>query len=73
VPGVAICVPLPRAVIGAGLRWQGCGAAGNAAAMRRLDAPLVADNSAAARDFGYAPRPFAAADVLPTNPPPGPR
>jgi hypothetical protein len=41
--------------------------------MRRLDAPLVADNSAAARDFGYAPRPFAAADVLPTNPPPGPR
>jgi nucleoside-diphosphate-sugar epimerase len=73
VPGAAICLPLPRAVIAAGLRWQGFGAAGNAAAMRRLDTALVADNSAAARDFGYAPRTFMAADVLPTGLPPGAR
>jgi uncharacterized protein YbjT (DUF2867 family) len=37
----------------------------NAAALRRLREPLIADNSAAKRDFGYAPRAFVAGDVLP--------
>ena len=37
----------------------------NASALRRLREPLIADNSAATRDFGYAPRAFVASDVLP--------
>ena len=35
-----------------------------AAVIARLHAPLIADNAPAARDFGYAPRVFAAQDVL---------
>ncbi len=36
-------------------------------AIDRLNTSLVADNSAAVADFGYAPRPFIAADVLPVS------
>src|SRR5262249_25471216 len=35
------------------------------AALARLRQPLIADNSDAARDFGYTPRTFQAHDVLP--------
>jgi nucleoside-diphosphate-sugar epimerase len=35
------------------------------AALARLRAPLLADNTAAARDFGYAPRDFHGREVLP--------
>jgi nucleoside-diphosphate-sugar epimerase len=38
----------------------------NANALQRLHENLVADNSAAQRDFGFAPRNFVAADVLAT-------
>jgi len=35
------------------------------AAVQRLREPLIADNSAAERDFHYAPGPFDASAVLP--------
>ena len=35
--------------------------------LARLREPLIADNGPALRDFGYAPRPFIQADVLPGN------
>jgi hypothetical protein len=47
------------------MRRAGSTHAINAAALRRLREPLIADNSAATRDFGYAPRAFVASDVLP--------
>ena len=58
-PGFVLPLPLPlfalrlRANIGA-------------AALARLREPLIADNTAAASDFGYAPAAFNAQDVLPT-------
>jgi nucleoside-diphosphate-sugar epimerase len=69
VPGIVLPLPLP---IGA-LRWaarrrpgaQFGGPGFSAAAVARLREPLIADNAAAARDFGYAPVAFIAADVLP--------
>jgi hypothetical protein len=39
----------------------------NGAAIARLKTDLVADISPAQQDFGYAPRAFIAADVLPGN------
>ena len=35
-----------------------------AGALSRLHTPLIADNSSAHRDFGYAPRAFAPGDVF---------
>lgn len=57
----AVPVPIPLAALGFLARHSSI----NAAAIRRLRVPLIADNAGAARDFGYAPRPFIAADVLP--------
>ncbi|MFT3790809.1 MAG: hypothetical protein QM741_06975 [Rudaea sp.] len=59
-PRIALALPVPLALVraGAGLFRVGAGA------LARLDSPLVADNAAAVRDFGYAPRAFCAADVL---------
>ncbi|MBS0516865.1 MAG: hypothetical protein JSS16_15510 [Proteobacteria bacterium] len=50
-PLVRACTRLLRARVGAG-------------ALARLTEPLVADNTTATRDFGYAPRAFRAQDVL---------
>jgi uncharacterized protein YbjT (DUF2867 family) len=66
----SLVVPLPLPlfilrVAGWILRRVGGTRAINAAALRRLREPLIADNSAATRDFGYAPRVFVASDVLP--------
>jgi nucleoside-diphosphate-sugar epimerase len=65
-----LIVPLPvplfiLRVAGWMMRRAGGTHAIKAAALRRLREPLVADNSAATRDFGYAPRAFDASDVLP--------
>lgn len=57
----AVPVPIPLAALGFLARHASI----NAAAIRRLRVPLVADNTDAARDFGYAPRRFAADDILP--------
>jgi len=43
--------------------WSGRPDAPSAGALQRLGADLVADDSAARRDFGFSPRPFAAGDV----------
>ena len=61
-PGFVLPLPIPQLLLRA-LR----GRAGiSDASLRRLRDPLVADNAEAARDFGYAPRAFIAADVLGT-------
>lgn len=57
----ALPVPIPLSVLAVLARSGSI----NKAAIRRLRVPLIADNTAAARDFGYAPRPFIAGDVLP--------
>jgi nucleoside-diphosphate-sugar epimerase len=54
----AIAVPVPIGLLRVAMR-------GRAGALSRLRADLVADNGPAEHDFGYAPRAFAAADVLP--------
>jgi nucleoside-diphosphate-sugar epimerase len=58
VPGPVLPVPMPLFA----LRLSG---GIGAAALARLREPLVADNTDAARDFGYAPGAFLAQDVLP--------
>jgi nucleoside-diphosphate-sugar epimerase len=67
VPGFVLPVPVPLGVLGVAARL-GASVFGPAA-IARLREPLVADNSAAARDLGYAPRAFTAADVLPVRAP----
>jgi nucleoside-diphosphate-sugar epimerase len=66
--GLIVPLPVPLFILrvaGWILRRAGGTHAINAAALRRLREPLIADNSAATRDFGYAPRAFVAGDVLP--------
>ncbi len=58
----ALRVPIPLALVRAGARLAR-GRVG-VGALARMTADLVADNAPAARDFGYAPRGFVAADVL---------
>ena len=55
--GRVLTIPLPLAV----LRLAGI----SPGVLARLREPLVADNAPAMRDFGYAPRLFNGADVLP--------
>jgi nucleoside-diphosphate-sugar epimerase len=67
-----LIVPLPvplfiLRVAGRIMRRAGGAHAMNAATLHRLREPLIADNSAATRDFGYAPRAFVAGDVLPNK------
>jgi len=57
----ALPVPVPLALVRAGARLAH-GRVG-AGALARMTVDLIADNGAAARDFGYAPRGFVAADV----------
>jgi nucleoside-diphosphate-sugar epimerase len=59
----ALPLPIPLAVLGVLARSGSV----SGATVRRLRVPLIADNTAAARDFGYAPRPFIASDVLPVT------
>lgn len=61
VPGRVLALPIP---IGA-LRLLARPARIAPGALARLRIPLVADNTDANRDFGYAPRPFRADEVLP--------
>jgi len=65
-PKLVLPVPVPQVLIRAALRMRTSREAGaiSAAAVGRMGADLVADNSAAAHDFGYAPRAFLAADVV---------
>lgn len=66
-PGFVLPLPVPlpllRGVARIARRLLGTDAL-NAAAIDRLRVALVADNAAAQRDFGYAPRPFVAADLV---------
>jgi nucleoside-diphosphate-sugar epimerase len=62
-PGFVLPLPVPRLLLRA-LRARTKTAAISGPSLRRLRDPLVADNSEATRDFGYAPRAFVAADVL---------
>jgi nucleoside-diphosphate-sugar epimerase len=68
-PGFVLPLPVPRFVlhVARSLRSAVAASAISDAALRRLREPLIADNSAAAHDFGYAPRAFVAADVLAEN------
>jgi nucleoside-diphosphate-sugar epimerase len=59
----ALPIPIPLAALALLAQSRSI----NGAAVRRLRISLIADNNAAARDFGYAPRPFIAADVLPVT------
>lgn len=63
-PGPVLRIPVPRSALRLALRLRRDRAFG-AAALQRLDSALIADNSAAARDFGHAPRAFEARAVLP--------
>jgi nucleoside-diphosphate-sugar epimerase len=56
--GPVVPIPVPRWL----LRLVGT----SPGVLARFGQPLLADNSAAADDFGYAPKAFAAADVLPS-------
>jgi nucleoside-diphosphate-sugar epimerase len=56
--GLILPLPVPMALLHASARFP-------TGALSRLRLPLLADNSAAIRDFGYAPRKFEAHDVLP--------
>jgi nucleoside-diphosphate-sugar epimerase len=55
--GLILPIPMPLAMLRLSRISPGV--------LARLREPLVADNAAALRDFGYAPRGFMAADVLP--------
>jgi len=57
-PGFVLPVPVPLAALRLGRI--------SPAVLARLRDPLIADNAAARRDFGYAPHAFIAADVLPS-------
>ncbi len=61
-PQLALPLPVPLALVRAGARLAR-GRLG-AGVLARLSEPLIADNTAAERDFGYAPRAFCAQDVL---------
>ncbi len=61
-PRIALGVPVPLALLRVGSRLVRN--AIGAGTLARLRLPLVADNTAAARDFGYAPRAFSSLDVL---------
>jgi nucleoside-diphosphate-sugar epimerase len=63
-PGFVLPLPVPRLALYIARRLLAGDAAISDGALRRLREPLIADNSAAARDFGYAPRAFIAGDVL---------
>lgn len=63
-PGLVLPLPLPLIALRLLSRWRQA-ATFNPAAVARLRESLIADNRAAARDFGYAPVAFIAADVLP--------
>lgn len=64
-PRIALAVPVPLALLRAGLPFaRFVGSAIGAGTLARLRVPLVADNMPAARDFDYAPRAFLPADVL---------
>jgi nucleoside-diphosphate-sugar epimerase len=65
-PKFVLPLPLPQSIIRVALRLRSGREAGaiSAAALGRVRADLVADNSDAARDFGYAPRAFVAEDVV---------
>jgi uncharacterized protein YbjT (DUF2867 family) len=65
-PTFVLPLPVPQVMIRAVLRLRSGRGAGtiSAAAVGRMGADLVADNSEAARDFGYAPRAFFADDVI---------
>ena len=65
-PQFVLPLPVPQTVIRAALRVRSGRDAGaiSAAAVDRLRADLLADNSEAARDFGYSPRAFVADDVI---------
>lgn len=61
-PRLALPLPVPLTFARAGaLLLRGRLGAG---ALARLSEPLIADNTAAERDFGYTPRAFRAQDVL---------
>ena len=62
--GYALALPVPSWLLRGFARWRR-GTRIGPGTLARLRASLVADNSAATRDFGYAPRPFTGADVLP--------
>jgi len=64
VPTWSIPVPLPLSALMLATRFRRNDAP-TRAAIARLKTDLVADISPAQRDFGYAPRDFVAADVLP--------
>ena len=64
-PGIVLPLPVPRLVLQIAQRLRAGNALIGGAALRRLGEPLLANNGAAAQDFGYAPRPFIAGDVLP--------
>jgi nucleoside-diphosphate-sugar epimerase len=65
-PTFVLPLPVPQAMIRAALHLRSGRGAGtiNTAAVGRLRADLIADNSAAVRDFGFAPRKFVASDVI---------
>jgi nucleoside-diphosphate-sugar epimerase len=65
VPGVVLPLPVPRFALRIAQRLRVGNTRISGAALRRLNEPLIADNGAAQRDFGYAPRAFIAGDVLP--------
>jgi nucleoside-diphosphate-sugar epimerase len=60
----SFAVPVPGAVLRLAVRVAGLSASG-AGIVARLRVPLVAENGSAEKDFGYAPRAFDPADVLP--------
>lgn len=64
VPGFVLPLPVPRLALYIARRLLAGDAAISDGALRRLREPLIADNSAAARDFGFAPRAFIGTDVL---------
>jgi uncharacterized protein YbjT (DUF2867 family) len=63
--GRAVRLPVPLPVLSLAARWRPAGGLFSAAAVARLREPLIADNSAAQRDFGYAPGAFDAGAALP--------
>jgi len=67
-PYRALALRIPIRWLALALRVARPTAAG-VGALSRLQVDLVADNSAAKRDFGYSPRAFRADEVLPVNRP----